>query len=93
MSLHKKDSIVSGYSNRDISNFDWCRQAVIQSCDNHIFLDTRLPHYRKLMLHEIKVLEINSNLVENDFQIKEITAKERVTNFKIKEINATFTKK
>ena len=45
------------------------------------------------MLHEIKVLEINSNLVENDFQIKEITAKERVTNFKIKEINATFTKK
>ena len=27
-------------------------------------LDTRLPHYRKLTLYEIKVLEINANLVE-----------------------------
>ena len=29
------------------------------------------------MLHEIKVLEINVNLVENNFQIKEMTLKER----------------
>ena len=33
------------------------------------FLDTRLPHYGKLTLHEIKVLEIDVNLVENNFQI------------------------
>ena len=26
-----------------------------------------LPYYRKLTLHEIKVLEINANLMENDF--------------------------
>ena len=41
------------------------------------FLDTRLPHYGKLTLHEIKVLEIDVNLVENNFQIKEMTLKER----------------
>ena len=29
------------------------------------------------MLHEIKVLEINVNLVENNFEIKEMTLKER----------------
>ena len=29
------------------------------------------------MLHEIKVLEINVNLVENNYQIKEMTLKER----------------
>ena len=29
--------------------------------------------------HEIKVLEINVNLMENDFQIKKINAKEEVT--------------
>ena len=29
------------------------------------------------MLHEIKALEINVNLVENNFQIKEMTLKER----------------
>ena len=29
------------------------------------------------MLHEIKVLEINVNLAENNFQIKEMTLKER----------------
>ena len=29
------------------------------------------------MLHEIKVLDINVNLVENNFQIKEMTLKER----------------
>ena len=42
-----------------------------------------LPYYRKLTLHEIKVLEINAtwinaNLVENDFRIKKINAKEEV---------------
>ena len=29
------------------------------------------------MLHEIKVLQINVNLVENNFEIKEMTLKER----------------
>ena len=38
-----------------------------------------LRYYMKLMLHEIKVLEINANLVKHDFPIKEINAKERVT--------------
>ena len=33
-----------------------------------------LPYYRKLTLHEIKVLEINANLMENDFRIKKINA-------------------
>ena len=37
-----------------------------------------LPYYRKLTLHEIKVLEINANLMENDFRIKKINAKEEV---------------
>ena len=32
----------------------------------------------KLTFHEIKILEINANLVENDFQIKEINAREMV---------------
>ena len=34
-----------------------------------------LPYYRKLTLREIKVLEINANLMENDFRIKKINAK------------------
>ena len=43
-----------------------------------------IPYYIKLTLHGIKVLEkkttsINANLVENDFRIKNINAKERVT--------------
>ena len=37
-----------------------------------------IPYYRKLTLHEIKVLEINANLMENDFRIKKINAKEEV---------------
>ena len=42
-----------------------------------------LPYYRKLTLHEIKVLEINAtwinaNLMKNDFRIKKINAKEEV---------------
>ena len=37
-----------------------------------------IPYYRKLMLHEIKVLEINANLMENNFRIKKINAKEEV---------------
>ena len=51
----------------------FCRGVVITIT----FLDTRLHHYGKLMLYEIKVLEINVNLVENNFQIKEMTLKER----------------
>ena len=38
-----------------------------------------LRYYMKLTLHEIKVLEINANLVKHDFRMKEINAKERVT--------------
>ena len=34
-----------------------------------------LPYYRKLTLLEIKVLEINANLMENDFRKKKINAK------------------
>ena len=30
------------------------------------------------MLHEIKVLAINANLMENDFRIKKINAEEEV---------------
>ena len=42
-----------------------------------------IPYYRKLTLHEIKVLEINvtkinANLMGNDFRIKKINAKEEV---------------
>ena len=42
-----------------------------------------LPYCRKLTLHEIKVLEINAtlinaNLMENDFRIKKINAKDEV---------------
>ena len=37
-----------------------------------------IPYYRKLTLNEIKVLEINANLMENDFRIKKINAKEEV---------------
>ena len=42
-----------------------------------------IPYYRKLTLHEIKVLEINAtqinaNLVENEFRINKINAKEEV---------------
>ena len=46
-----------------------------------------IPYYRKLTLHEIKVLEINANLMENDFRIKKINAKEEA-EFHKKEINA-----
>ena len=51
-----------------------------------------ITYYRKLTLHEIKVLEINAtyinvNLMENDFRIKIINAKEEV-EFHLKEINA-----
>ena len=38
-----------------------------------------LHYYIKLTLQEIKLLEINANLVQHDFRIKEINAKERVT--------------
>ena len=38
----------------------------------------KLPYYRKLTLYKIKVLEINANLMENDFRIKKINAKEEV---------------
>ena len=38
----------------------------------------RVPYCQKLALHEIKVLEINANLMENDFRIKKINAKEEV---------------
>ena len=31
---------------------------------------SKIPYYRKLTLHEIKVLEINANLMANDFRIK-----------------------
>ena len=41
-------------------------------------LTSVIPYYRKLTLHEIKVLEINANLMENDFRIKKINAKEEV---------------
>ena len=42
-----------------------------------------IPYYRKLTLHEIKVLEINAsqinaNLVENEFRMNKINAKEEV---------------
>ena len=37
------------------------------------------PYYRKLTLCEIRVLEIKANLEKNDFQVKEINWKERVT--------------
>ena len=37
-----------------------------------------VPYYRKLTLHEIKVLEINANLMGNDFRMKKINAKEEV---------------
>ena len=46
-----------------------------------------VPYYTKLTFHEIKVLEINANLMENDFRIKKINGKEEV-DFIIKEINA-----
>ena len=41
-------------------------------------LINNISYYRKLTLHEIKVLEINANLTENDFRIKKIKAKEEV---------------
>ena len=52
-------------------------------CKGRVPLAARLPYYRKLTLHEIKVLEINAtwinaNLMENDFRIKKINAKEEV---------------
>ena len=39
------------------------------------------------MLHEIKVLEINANLIETTFEYRKLTRKRR-QNFIIKEINA-----
>ena len=41
-------------------------------------LGMAVPYYRKLTLHEIKVLEINANLMENDFRLKKINAKDEV---------------
>ena len=38
----------------------------------------KLPYYRKLTLFEIKVLEINANLMENEFRMNKINAKEEV---------------
>ena len=38
----------------------------------------KIPYYKKLTLHEIKVLEINANLMENVFRIKKFNAKEEV---------------
>ena len=37
-----------------------------------------IPYYRKLTLHEINILEINANLMENNFRIKKINAKDEV---------------
>ena len=37
-----------------------------------------IPYYRKLTLHEIKVLEIDMNLMANNFRVKKINAKEEV---------------
>ena len=37
-----------------------------------------LPYYRKSTLHEIKVLEINANLMEKEFRITKINAIEEV---------------
>ena len=37
-----------------------------------------VPYDRKLTLHEIKVSEINANLMENDFRIKKSIGKEEV---------------
>ena len=56
-----------------------------------IFCTLLLPYYRKLTFHEIKVFEINAtsinaNLMENNFRIKKIYAKEEV-EFHKKEIN------
>ena len=52
-------------------------------CTHPFFCDSYLPYYRKLTLHEIKILEINAtqinaNLLENDCRIKKINAKEEV---------------
>ena len=41
-------------------------------------MQSLVPYYRKLTLHEIKVLEINANLMANDFRIKKTNAKEEV---------------
>ena len=40
--------------------------------------DELLYYYRKLTRHEIKVLEINANLMENNFRIKKIDSKDEV---------------
>ena len=39
-----------------------------------LFYKLIVPYRRKLSLHEIKVFGINANVMENDFQIKEINA-------------------
>ena len=67
-------------------NFDTGRAIL----NDHIYIyiySIYLPDYRKLTPHEIKVLEINANLMENDFQIKKLNAKDEV-EFIIREINA-----
>ena len=51
-------------------------------------INFQIPYYRKLTFHEIKVLEINANLMENDFRIKKINAREEV-EFHKREINAS----
>ena len=48
----------------------------------------KVPYYRKLTLHEIKVLEnnatlINANLMENNFRIKKFNVKEEVEFHKL----------
>ena len=40
--------------------------------------EEQIPYYRKLTLHEIKVLEINANLMANEFRMNKINAKEEV---------------
>ena len=44
-------------------------------------VNVQLPYYGKFTLHEINVLEINANLMVNDFRIKKIklNAKKRTT--------------
>ena len=37
-----------------------------------------LPYYRKITLHEIKMFEINANLMEKEFRMNKINAKEDI---------------
>ena len=43
-------------------NRDWVARVYFPNC----YFD--IPYYRKLTLHEIKVLEINANLMETTFE-------------------------